>query len=329
MESLAERVAAQIKGRQPEAQREKGGEVGREAEMSAALSPEIAPSAVPPARKPGMSMRGMFDGLKLGTGRGADVGNTAGTERQPEGGLDREPSAEPRPAQAQRHPFAGLRLSAAAPEQAREQAREQDRAGAPQREPSRPDMPDLTRAAERYARAWSDAERMRAQDLPVLEHQKEALQEAETALETARPGALRDLHSALQYDPATQEAMTKMQGRERATQLVAGMEREGEVRRNPEIRAERLVKEWKCLEAERARLSIWDQSDAWSKVDARMRSVAADLKRDPQLEAVVQRRQQEFGVKPGEGLDRMMREQEHSRALEQSRQRDRGHSLGR
>jgi hypothetical protein len=284
---------------------------------------------VPPARKPGMSMRGMFDGLKLGTGRGADVGNTAGTERQPEGGLDREPSAEPRPAQAQRHPFAGLRLSAAAPEQAREQAREQDRAGAPQREPSRPDMPDLTRAAERYARAWSDAERMRAQDLPVLEHQKEALQEAETALETARPGALRDLHSALQYDPATQEAMTKMQGRERATQLVAGMEREGEVRRNPEIRAERLVKEWKCLEAERARLSIWDQSDAWSKVDARMRSVAADLKRDPQLEAVVQRRQQEFGVKPGEGLDRMMREQEHSRALEQSRQRDRGHSLGR
>jgi hypothetical protein len=37
--------------------------------------------------------------------------------------------------------------------------------------------------------------------------------------------------------------------------------------------------------------------------------VAADLKRDPKLEAAVQRRQQEFGIKPGECLDRMMREQ--------------------
>jgi Ti-type conjugative transfer relaxase TraA len=317
MEGLSARIAARVEARGAEAERaqerqrdamqEKGGEV---------------------IRRSGMSMPGMFDGLKLGTGRGADGGNTAGTERQPGGDRTRETPAEARPAevrpaqarpaQARRDPFAGLRLSASA----QGPSREQGRSGQPE-----PAAPDLTRAAERYARAWSDAERMRAQDLPVLEYQKKALRDAETALEAARPGAVRDLQSALRYDPATQEAMTKLQGRERGAQLVAGIEREGEARRNPEIRAERLVKEWKGLEAERAKLRVWDQTDAWSKVDARMRSVAADLKRDPQLEAAVRRRQQEFGIKPGEGLDRMMREQEQSRSLE--RQRDRGPSLGR
>lgn len=338
-EGLAARIAARVQERalemrsaearpQRDAAQEKGREVGRDAEMSAAPEPaapsrEIAASAAP-AREPGMSMRGMFDGLKLGTGRGAEDGRVAGTERQLEGDRVQERSAEPRPAPAQRDPFAGLRLSVAAPEQ----AQEQDRLGAPQRDAaSQRGTADLARAAERYARAWSDAERMRAQDLPVLEYQRKALRDAEMALESARPGSVRDLQSAFQHDPATQEAMAKLQGRERGAQLVAGMEREGEVRRNPEIRAERLVKEWKGLEAERSRLRVWDQGDAWSKVDARMRTVAADLKRDPQLEAAVQRRQQEFGIKPGEGLDRMMREQEHSRSLE--RQRDRGLSLGR
>jgi Ti-type conjugative transfer relaxase TraA len=322
-EGLAARVAARVEARgvaaeraqerQRDAAQETGRAVSRDTEV-----PDIRESEVP---TPGMSMRGMFDGLKLGTGRVAADGNIAGTERRPEGDRVQERSAEPRPAEeqlTQRDPFAGLRLSASAQEPSREQGRG---------DATEPSAPELTRAAERYARAWSDAERMRAQDLPVLEYQRKALRDAETTLEAARPGAVRDLQSALQHDPATREAMAKLQGRERGLRLVAGIEREGEVRRNPEIRAERLVKEWKGLEAERSRLRVWDQGDAWSKVDARMRSVAADLKRDPQLEAAVQRRQQEFGIKPGEGLDRMMREQEHSRSLE--RQRDRGLSLGR
>jgi Ti-type conjugative transfer relaxase TraA len=321
-EGLAGRIAARVQERvaearqQPNAEKEKGREFGREVEAPVAPSPEIAASAALSARK-----SGMFGGLKLSTGRGVEDGRVAGTERRPESDRVQERSTEPRPAEVrptQRDPFAGLRLSASAQEPSQERSRE----GTPQ-----PAAPDLTRAAERYARAWSDAERMREQDLPVLEYQKKALRDAETALEITRPGAVRDLQSALRYDPATQEAMATMRGRERGAQLVAGIEREGEARRNPEIRAERLVKEWKGLEAERGKLRVWDQAEAWSKLDARMRSVAADLKRDPQLEAAVQRRQQEFGIKPGEGLDRMMREQDQSRSLE--RQRDRGLSLGR
>jgi len=50
-------------------------------------------------------------------------------------------------------------------------------------EPAQLDAPDgLNRAVDRYARAWTDATRMREQDLLVLEHQKLALRDAGTAL---------------------------------------------------------------------------------------------------------------------------------------------------
>ena len=87
----------------------------------------------------------------------------------------------------------------------------------------------LSRAVDRYARAWTDAARMRSQALPVLEYQKVALREAGAALEAARPGATGDLLNALQYEPAPYEAMTQLQGRARVAQLVAGIEYEARV----------------------------------------------------------------------------------------------------
>src|ERR1019366_7045160 len=122
---------------------------------------------------------------------------------------------------AEREAVAKVRI--AAPEQAlaRSQAR-----GLAQREASM----ELNRCVDRYARAWSDAWRMRAQDLPVLKHQKLALREAGSALDRARPGATRDLQSALQYEPATYRAMTALQGSERAARLVADVEHEERVR---------------------------------------------------------------------------------------------------
>ena len=250
-------------------------------------------SADAPARK-----RGMFDGLKLGTGR-----ISAGSVMQPEAGRD-APRASG---------FEGLRLPAQerAPEPARQRA-----------------APDLTRAVDRYARAWTDAARMRAQDLPILEHQKVALRDAGVALDAARPGAMRDLLTALEHEPATYKAMTQMQGRERATQLVAGIEHEARVRQVPELKAARLVKVWNGLEAEREGLRGWDQAEARGKVEARMKSIAGELKRDPQLESLMRSRQRELGITPGSGLDRVMRERDIDRAMERSIRRDRGLGIG-
>lgn len=216
--------------------------------------------------------------------------------------------------------FDGLNLNTA---RGRPEAERPTRERAP--EPAQRDAPDeLNRAVDRYARAWSDAARMREQNLPVLEHQKLALRDAGGALDAARPNATRDLLTAMEHEPATYRAMTGMQGRERAAQLVAGIQHEDRVRQDPNLKAERLVKVWNGLEAQQERLSGRDQAEARGKVEARMKEVAGELKRDPQLESLIRSRSKELGIEAGSRLDRVVREPNIERAISHGIRRDRG-----
>ncbi len=256
--------------------------------VPAAVRERAAEHGMERTAEPPARKRGMFDGLKLNPGR----------VMQPE---------------AQRDAFAGVRLPAR--ERAPEPARQRE-------------APDLTRAVDRYARAWTDAAKMRAQDLPILEHQKVALRDAGAALDAARPGATRDLLTALEHNAMTRRAM-QMEGRDRAALLVEGIEHEARVRQVPELKAARLVKVWNGLEAERDGLRGWDQAEARGKVEARMKSIAGELKRDPQLESLMRSRQRELGIAPGSGLDRVMRERDIDRAMEHGIRRDRGLGMSR
>jgi Ti-type conjugative transfer relaxase TraA len=248
--------------------------------------------------------RGMFDGLNLSPGRS-----------RPEA---ERPTRE-RPAR-DRGMFDGLNLSTA---RGRPEAERPARERAP--EPAQRDAPDgLNRAVDRYARAWTDAARMREQNLPVLEHQKVALRDAGGALDAARPNATRDLLTAMEHEPATHQAMTGMQGRERAAQLVAGIQHEDRVRQDPNLKAERLVKVWNGLEAQHERLSGRDQAKARGKVEGRMKEVAGELKRDPQLESLMRSRSKELGIEAGSRLDRVVREPNIERAISHGIRRDRG-----
>jgi hypothetical protein len=165
---------------------------------------------------------------------------------------------------------------------------------------------------------------MREQNLPVLEHQKSALRDAGGALDAARPGATRDLLTAMEHEPATHQAMTGMQGRERTAQLVAGIQHEDRVRQDPNLKAERLVKVWNRLEAQHERLSGRDQAEARGKVEGRMKEVAGELKRDPQLESLMRSRSKELGIEAGSRLDRVVREPNIERAISHGIRRDRG-----
>jgi Ti-type conjugative transfer relaxase TraA len=212
--------------------------------------------------------------------------------------------------------FDGLNLSTG---RSRPEAERPTRERAP--EPAQRDAPDgLNRAVDRYARAWTDAARMREQDLPVLEHQKVALRDAGGALDAARPGTTRDLLTAMEHEPATYRAMTGMQGRERAAQLVAGIQHEDRVRQDPNLKAERLVKVWNGLEAQHGRLSGRDQAEARGKVEGRMKELAGELKRDPQIESLMRSRSKELGIEAGSRLDQVVRGQNIERAI----RRDRG-----
>ena len=239
---------------------------------------EKEPVAERPERKRGASTSGMFDGLKLGTGRGG------------------------------REDHAPAPIAADAP------PRKQD---------------TLNRAVDRYARAWTDVWRMQEQDLPVLEHQKAALRNTGTALDGAKPGALRDLSAALRYDPAVYDAMTQMQGPTRTTLLVASLAHEDRVRREPELKAERLVKMWNGLEAQHKELRGWEHEQARGTVENQMKVLAGELKRDPQVEAFMLSRKQELGIADGSRLDRVLHERDIERAIDKSVVRSRGLGLSR
>ena len=104
--------------------------------------------------------------------------------------------------------------------------------------------------------------------LPIVEHQKQALEKAGAALDAIRPESRRELQSALRHDPQTLRAMNELQGPERAARLVVGMERERQAQLDPNVRAERLAAQWNGLEQEHSKLRGWDQREAREKVEA-------------------------------------------------------------
>ncbi len=257
-------------------------------------------------------------------------------EREPEPSRARETQAEV-PATAKRGMFAGLNLGAGrsratdAQAFARVKVATRDAGMAPAAEQGRGrDDPRIksgeAQAVDGFARAWSDAARMRASNLPVLEHQKQALDRAGVALEAARPGGTRELLSALRRDPAAQRAMATLDGAERAAQLVAGMERERQAQLDPNVRAERAVAVWRKLEKEHGQLRGFEHEEARGQIEARMKALAGAIKRDPQMESVMRARSRELGIERGSRLDRLTLEKNVERAIDRSvtRERDLG-----
>ena len=239
--------------------------------------------------------------------RGLD--QAAGTPRAP--GLE---AAREAPA-PKRGMFDGLKLNMARTPQERTRAMP-------------PPAQGLDQAVDRYARAWEDAERMRAEKLPVLEYQKRELGEAGAALDAAKPGATQDLQNALRHEPQTFRAMKQLRGPDRTSELVAAIRHEDRVRRDPNLQAERLVKEWKGLEARHEKLSGWDQRGARERIETRMKAIAGQLKRDPQLESLMRARAKDLGIDMGSRLGRVMQAPGIEQAIGQIvRGRDRGMSL--
>lgn len=191
-----------------------------------------------------------------------------------------------------------------------------------------PPTQGLDQAVDRYARAWEDAERMRADKLPVLEYQKRELSEAGAALDAAKLGATQDLQNALRHEPQTFRAMKQLRGPERTSELVAAIRHEDRVRRDPNLQAERLVKEWKGLEARHEKLSRWGQRGARDQIETRMKSIVGQLKRDPQLESLMRARAKDLGIDMKSRLGRVVQAPGIEQAIGQIvRGRDRGMSL--
>jgi Ti-type conjugative transfer relaxase TraA len=155
---------------------------------------------------------------------------------------------------------------------------------------------ELTEGVRGYARAFADVERMRRDGLPVLPHQDVALKRAEKALSAASPEAAVDLRSALSRQRGLAGRVDQPDGMQAIGKAMA---HEGQVRRDPQLRAERFVESWTRLKTQHAELSGWQNADARRKVEARMKGLAGGLARDPQVESVLVGRRRELGLSPG------------------------------
>jgi Ti-type conjugative transfer relaxase TraA len=268
--------------------------------------------------------RNPFEGLKLGRG--------AAAERPQQ---DRAEAAQERPDRAEkprRGMFDGLRLNAApvvsqergeASRMQRQPEREGSLRQAQDRQADRLRRPsDMERAVDRYARAFDAADRNVREGLPVLEAQKQEMRLAGQQLDQARPGTSALMVSALQHDPETRQAMTELSGRERAGQLIAGMDRERAALADPNVRAERFVNRWQELQGQRQELRGWQHDEARGKVEGQMRGMAQSLERDPQVESILRNRKQDLGIHQGRQSESLARD------MEQSLTRSRSQSLG-
>nr|WP_181717949.1 Ti-type conjugative transfer relaxase TraA [Sphingomonas sp.]QJS06606.1 conjugal transfer protein TraA [Sphingomonas sp.] len=179
--------------------------------------------------------------------------------------------------------------------------------------------PSQAKAIERYGRAATDMERMRAKGLPVLAHQEQALAKAGDALDQTRPHAARDLASAIERNPrlARDAAEGNTGGAAKA------METERQVRIDPEKRAGRFVEQWQGMKEAQASMERAGDRVGAEKIGKRMESIAGGLHRDPQLESVLRRRAPELALSMERGRSIG---QELAQSVSIGRDRDRGMS---
>ena len=93
-----------------------------------------------------------------------------------------------------------------------------------------------------------------------------------------------------------------------------------------------LVKEWNGLEARRKELKGSEHTKEREKAVGRVRELAIELKKSPELEITLKRRGQELGIEPTSRLGRVLEEPDLKRALsisERDLSRSRGLGLGR
>ena len=152
----------------------------------------------------------------------------------------------------------------------------------------------LQRGITRYTAAWADAERMGAEGLPILPHQRVAMQQAREGLDGLSREATADLRSALSRNPGLASRGATPDGMKDVQRAIA---QEGRVRLDPAARAERFVEDWRGLQSRRLELgSSYQNADARKAIEGRMKAMAQGLGRDAKVESILRGRKPELGL---------------------------------
>lgn len=282
-----------------------------------------------PAADPGVSSpqasprRSMFDGLKLsrgGSGIKPTQGHVAMTDEKTQQNAEKGTEKVETQRGPQRSMFDGLKLKASRDPSLREQKPEKASLRLyPEREEQTPKAPDkqaeMKQAVDQYARAYGSIQRQEQEKLPVLDSQRQALQNAGDKLDRLEAGSSEILSSALKHDPHTARAITERSGGERTSALMEGMEREKLQQQDPNVRAGRFVKEWQGLSQTRENNGGWMPSEiaARKEAEGQMRDLVQKLDKDPAMKEALRtnhskeldvRRQQDLSKELGQKIER-------------------------
>ena len=199
----------------------------------------------------------------------------------------------------------------------------------------RGDQPDQAREAilkalERHADAIADAARMKGLGLPVVAHQRVALEKSGEALEQVKPGAAKLLQSAHRYDPDAKRVIEGEKAPDRAEKLLEAAEREGRAQQDPAIRAGRYAGRWTALQAEEKAAGRSIGREQRDEFAAGRKALAAEIGSDPEAARKLAQVPERYGIEPKSPSAAALRSgktgQAFTEELERSeRSQDQGH----
>lgn len=199
----------------------------------------------------------------------------------------------------------------------------------------RGEQPDQTRATvlkalERHADAIADAARMKGLGLPVVAHQRVALEKYGEALDQVKPGAAKLLQSAHRYDPEAKRVIEGEKGPERAGKLLEATEHEGRAQQDPATRASRYAERWTTLQAEEKAAGRSISREQREEFAAGRKAIAAEISGDPDAARKLAQAPERHGIEPKSPIVEALRSGKTGKAFTEELERrervqDQGH----
>jgi hypothetical protein len=127
--------------------------------------------------------------------------------------------------------------------------------------------------------------------------QRAELRESRAALDALQPHGRVDLEIAFAND----RRLIGEAAAGRTTAVIRAMQLEGEMRGNPQLRADVFVQRWQALDRQCRSLREIHETTAAGRVADRMIGMAKSLERDPQVDSILRNRRQQLGLPVREG----------------------------
>jgi Ti-type conjugative transfer relaxase TraA len=188
----------------------------------------------------------------------------------------------------------------------------------------------VLKALERHANAIADAARMKGLGLPVVAHQRVALEKSGEALDQLKPGAAKLLQSAHRYDSEAKREIEGEKGPDRAGKLLEATEREGRAQQDPAIRAGRYAGRWNTLQAEEKAAGRSISQEQRDEFAAGRKAIAAEIGGDPEAAKKLAQDPQRHGIEPKSPIAEALRSGKTGKAFTEElerreRSQDQGH----